>query len=133
MPDFTPTDVPYRLAVSARTRLLLSAGTVLTFGKEELRFDLTVNGESGTLIFEFVEEPNVVPRHDFLAENKTTVRFRFHNFRTSMVANGPIQIGSLGGMNVWIVYEVSASRANSDIFKIVYSVFIVSPGDEPRD
>jgi hypothetical protein len=125
----------------AGNRSLLRAGTVLTFGDTPTDFDVRVNGEYARLRFEFPLDDGAM-RAEYSTDLGTrqapaggleipVVYFKFFNLTgASTFTDGPVRVGTVGNVGLWIAYEVTPAVGSRHVKKIQYSLWQAPDNDE---
>src|SRR5581483_9757886 len=115
----------------------ISHGTLMSFGDNPTDFDVMINDDLFRIRFEFVSEDKGVVRAEYIVEagvprdkvNPPTIRIRFFNVAGSYAfAEGPVRLATVGGMGIWIAYEVSAAIGSRTLKKIQYTIWDGSEG-----
>jgi hypothetical protein len=130
------------LYIWAGNRLLMSSGTVLTFGDQGTDFDVHQEGDTIRVRFEFLNDtgspraeyktsPAVI--HSPTSRLPATVFLRFFNMTAGGVyTDGPLKIGTIGGHTaLWICYEVTPAVGSRLVKKIQYTLWQTPPTGTP--
>ena len=96
--------------------MLLSCGTLLTFGHESVDFDVFIGDDKARVRFEFAYNTDGV-RSMYKTEEShpgphgptmPTFFVQLFNLRYgSIFSDGPIRLGTVAGNSVWLIYEVT--------------------------
>jgi hypothetical protein len=117
---------------------LVSHGTLLTFGENPTDIDVVIKEDYVRIRFEFPSDSSgtrleyaVDPGIQGDKKTPPTVRLRFHNVTALTVfADGPVRIGTVGGIALWLCYEVAAVPGTRLMKRINYTVWDGSAPDE---
>jgi hypothetical protein len=119
---------------------VIQHGTLLTFGDIPTDFDVFINDDLARIRFEFWTDSAGIRLQYLVAEgtqgsktNPPTVTLRFFNVTgTGTFTDGPVRIGTVGGIALWLCYEVAPALGSRLMKRIHYTLWDGSAPDVPQ-
>jgi hypothetical protein len=125
---------------------IIRDGAILTFADNPTDFDILINKDLARVRFEPAVDTAgtrleyvVTPGTQGSMSNPPTVTVRLFNLATGTVfapgtvfADGPLRLGTIGGMAVWLCFEVTRVVANPPMYRITYTLWDGSAPNVPQ-
>jgi hypothetical protein len=128
--------------------IAIAHGTLLTFGDNPVEFDIFKKGDLVRVRMEFPTDAGVT-RAEYTTAAGTpgntgdapTIRMQFFNLVAGgSFTDGPVRVATVGGVALWVVYEVTTVPGSRHVKKIHYTLWdapakegaYLIPGGGPR-
>lgn len=119
---------------------VLQHGTLLTFGDNPTDLDVVISDDLARIRFEFPTDSAAVRLEYVVVEgiqkskaNPPTVILKFFNLSGSgAFTDGPVRIGTVGGIALWLCYEVAPALGSRLMKRIHYTLWDGSAPDVPQ-